>query len=40
MNLGIRILPLPSANNILGERMSGQRSGQRLVLKTGTILEY
>jgi hypothetical protein len=35
MNPGIRILSLPSANGLLGGQMSGQRSGQLLVLRTG-----
>ena len=32
MNEGVRILPLPSFNGLLGRRMSGQRSAQ-LVLR-------
>ena len=35
LNFGIRILPLPSANGLFGEWMSGQRSGQFLVLRMG-----
>ena len=35
MNLGIRILPLPSANGLFGWRMSGQMSWQPHVLRMG-----
>ena len=34
-NSGIRILPLLSANGLLGRRMSGQRSGQLLFIRMG-----
>jgi hypothetical protein len=39
MNPEIRILPLPSANGLLGGRMTGLRSGQLLDLRRETILE-
>ena len=38
MNPGIKILPLPSAKYLLGGQMSGQRSGQLLVLRMGNYL--
>ena len=38
MNPGIRILPLPSANGLLGGWMSGYRSGQLLALRE-TVVE-
>ena len=40
MNPGIRILPLPSANDLPGGRMSGQRSGLLFVLKIGNSLRW
>ena len=35
MNPGIRILPLPSVNSLLGGLMSEERPGQLLVLRMG-----
>ena len=35
MNPGMRISPLPIANGLPGGRMSGQRSGELLVLRMG-----
>ena len=39
MNRGIRILPLPSVNGLLGGQVSGYRLGQLLFLECETILE-
>ena len=38
MNPRKRILPLPSTNDLLGGRMSRQRSGQLLILRMGNYL--
>ena len=37
MNPGIRILSLPNANNLLGGRKSGYRSGQLFLWTGGTV---